>query len=202
LDRDILCRAFPQDVIRTKPGPHGKTLSYIDVAAVIARLNEGCDSWSFEVVDHKILQDEVIVLGKLCTDGVTNMAFGGSRITLDKEGRAVSIGDELKAASSSALKKAATLIGVGLSYADAPEAAGNAQHRQRAPTPDERVTSKQLAAIQASCRRHNVGRDELGELIARSGKSALQFLTKREASEILSELDGRGNGAHPPFDPQ
>jgi hypothetical protein len=64
------------------------------------------------------------------------------------------------------------------------------------------VTARQLAAIQSVCRRKGVSRDELGALIGKTGKSALQFLTRGEASEILSELDGQGNGSHPPFNPQ
>jgi hypothetical protein len=64
------------------------------------------------------------------------------------------------------------------------------------------VTARQLSAIQSACRRKGVSRDELGTLIGRTGKSALQFLTRGEASAILTELDGQGNGTQPPFNPQ
>jgi hypothetical protein len=65
MNRDVLCRPFPREAIRTRPGQHGKTLSYVDIAAVITRLNEGCDAWSFEVVSYKVEADEIHVLGKL-----------------------------------------------------------------------------------------------------------------------------------------
>jgi hypothetical protein len=46
---------------------------------------------------------------------VTKAAFGSSRITRDnRSGKAVALGDDLKAATTDALKKAATLLGVGL----------------------------------------------------------------------------------------
>jgi hypothetical protein len=114
VNREVLCRPFLAEQVRSRPGQHGKTVSYVDVAAVITRLNEGCDAWSFEVVSHKVDADEVIVLGKLVADGQVKMHFGGSAITLDKEGRAVSIADDLKAAASDALKKCASLFGVAL----------------------------------------------------------------------------------------
>jgi hypothetical protein len=193
MNREVLCRPFLAEQVRSRPGQHGKTLSYVDVAAVIARLNEGCDSWSFEVVSHKVEADEVIVLGKLTADGQTKMHFGGSSITLDKEGRAVSIADDLKAAASDALKKCASLFGVALEmYGGAP--AAEARPRERAPAPDDRVTSRQLAAIQALCRKRSIGRDELHALVAKQGKSGVKYLTKAEASGLLDEL-GTANGS-------
>jgi len=196
MNREILCRPFPPEAIKTRPGQHGKTLSYVDVAAVITRLNEGCDAWSFEVVSHKVEADEVIVLGKLVADGQTKMHFGGSSITVDGEGRAVSIADDLKAASSDALKKCASLFGVALEmYGGASASNGNGRRRERAPEPDDRVTARQLGAIQAACRRQSIGREELRALVQkRTGKTGVQYLTKAEASAVLDEL-GTGNAA-------
>jgi hypothetical protein len=182
--------------VRSRPGQQGKTVSYVDIAAVITRLNEGCDAWSFEVVSHKVEADEVIVLGKLVADGQTKMHFGGTAITLDKDGRAVSIADDLKAAASDALKKCASLFGVALEmYGGATQGNGTARPRERAPEPDERVTARQLSAIQAVCRRRSIGRDELHALtLKKTGKSGVQYLTKAEASGLIDEL-GNANGA-------
>ncbi len=196
MNREVLCRPFPAEAVRTRPGAHGKTVSYVDIAAVITRLNEGCDAWSFEVVSHKVEADEVIVLGKLTADGVVKMAFGGSAISLDKEGKAVSIADDLKASSSDSLKKCASLLGVALEmYGGASPANGNGRTRERAPEPDDRVTARQLADIQAACRRRSIGREELLALIAKqTGKrTGIQYLTKAEASAVIDEL-GTGNG--------
>ena len=199
MNRDVLCRPFTAEQVRSRPGQHGKTLSYVDVAAVITRLNEGCDQWSFEVVSHKVEADEVIVLGKLTADGQVKMHFGGTSITLDKaDGRAVSIADDLKAAASDALKKCASLFGVALEmYGGAPAAGAEARPRERAPAPDDRVTARQLAAIQALCRKRSIGREELYALVTKkTGKTGVQYLTKVEASGLLDEL-GTANGASP-----
>ena len=198
MNREVLCRPFPAEQVRSRPGQHGKTLTYVDIAAIIARLNEGCDAWSFEVMSHKVEADEVIVLGKLTADGQTKMHFGGSTITLDREGKAVSIADDLKAAASDALKKCASLFGVALEmYGGASQANGNGRPQERAPQPDDRVTARQLAAIQAACRRRSIGREELHALVAKTtGKGGPQFLTKAEASAVIDEL-GTGNGTSP-----
>jgi len=90
----------------------------MDVSWIIHRLNDAFDSlWSFEVLEHKILDDldEVIVLGKLAAEGVSKSQFGSSRITRAREtGAIISIADDLKAAATDSLKKCATLLGVGL----------------------------------------------------------------------------------------
>jgi hypothetical protein len=206
--RDVLTRPFETGQIKRRQGAYGKELSYVDVAAVITRLNEAFDhEWTFEVTSHEIQENEAIVVGRLTAGGVTKMHFGGSSITLDRDGRVVSIADDLKAAASDALKKCASLLGVALEiYGGAPERqpasrTANGARPQPAPVAD-RVTARQLAAIQSACRRKGVSRDELGALIGKTGKSALQFLTRAEASGILTELDGHGNGAHPPFNAQ
>jgi hypothetical protein len=198
VNREVLCRPFAAEQVRSRPGQQGKTVSYVDVASVITRLNEGCDAWSFEVVSHKVEADEVIVLGKLVADGQTKMHFGGSAISLDKDGRAVSIADDLKAAASDALKKCASLFGVALEmYGGATQGNGTGRPSERAPEPDDRVTARQLSAIQAVCRRRSIGRDELHALtLKKTGKSGVQYLTKAEASGLIDEL-GNANGAAP-----
>jgi hypothetical protein len=55
------------------------------------------------------------VLGRLTAEGIVKNQFGSSQITRNKKtGDLVSLGDDLKAAATDALKKAATLLGVGL----------------------------------------------------------------------------------------
>lgn len=115
MNRESLERPFPEALIRTRKGPFGQTFSYVEGAEVIRRLNEALEgTWSFEILEHHVRDTEVVVLGKLTTDGVTKMAFGGSSITLTRDGELVSIADDLKAAATDALKKAASLFGVGL----------------------------------------------------------------------------------------
>ncbi|CAN5925126.1 hypothetical protein BH11MYX4_BH11MYX4_02900 [soil metagenome] len=200
MKKDVLCRPFPPDLIRQRQGQGGKTLSYVETHAVIARLNEGCDAWSFEVVEHQVLDDEVIVVGKLNADGVVKMAFGGSSITRDRDGRPLSIADDLKSAASDAIKKSASLLGVGLElYGGTPAEVGpptRATPREPAPvSPNDRLTGRQFSAIQSVARRHNIDRDHLtGMLNERFRKSDIAHLSRREASSFLSELTGSNGG--------
>jgi hypothetical protein len=63
-----------------------------------------------------------LVLGKLTAAGIVKMQFGASQVTRDRESKAlISLGDDLKAAATDALKKCATFLGVGLHlYAERP----------------------------------------------------------------------------------
>lgn len=200
MKKDVLCRPFPPELIKQRQGQGGKTLSYVETHAVIARLNEGCDAWSFEVVEHQVLDDEVIVVGKLNADGVVKMAFGGSSITRDRDGRPLSIADDLKSAASDAIKKSASLLGVGLElYGGAPADTAppaRATPREPAPaSPSDRLTGRQFSAIQSVARRHNIDRDQLtGMLDQRFRKTDLGHLSRREASSLLSELTGSNGG--------
>ena len=118
MNRDILEQPFGPEQIKQREGNFGKTLDYIEGHAVIQRLNDAFDAdWSFNIVRHDILKDtdEVVVLGELKAGSVVKTQFGSSRITRAREsGEIVSLADDLKAAATDALKKAATLLGVGL----------------------------------------------------------------------------------------
>lgn len=198
MKKEILTRPFPPELVKQRQGQGGKMLSYVETHAVISRLNEGCDAWSFEVVEHTLLDEEVIVIGKLTADGVVKMAFGGSSITRDREGRPVSIADDAKSAGSDCLKKAASLLGVGLEL----YGGGAVEASPRTPTfatspasPNDRLTGKQYAAITSVARKHNLGRDHLAAMLEeRFHKADLGQLSRREASSLLSELTGSNGG--------
>jgi hypothetical protein len=199
MNREILCRPFGPEQIRQRKGRAGGTLSYVETHAIIARLNEGCDRWDFEIAEHSVHDNEVIVLGKLTADGVVKTAFGGAAVTIDSQNRVVSIADDLKAAASDALKKAASLLGVGLELyggackakpLDGPQAdRSSADTAAREAAIADRVTARQLGAIHGSCRRLGVDHDDLIGLVhERFGKSKVEHLTKAEASEVIDHF--------------
>ncbi len=198
MNREVLRRPFPAEHVRTRPGQHGRTLSYVDVSTVLQRLHEACDVVSFEVVRHEILENEVIVVGRLTADGIVNIDFGCAAITQDSDGMAVSVGDDLKAASSDCIKRCARLLGCPLDLQAHTERTHSPEARPQAPPPSDRITARQLAAIQAACRRRSVNREQLHALVGKTtGKAAPQFLTRAEASAVLTELDQlNGASAH------
>jgi hypothetical protein len=116
MNRKQLEAPFTPAQIKHRKGNFNRTLAYVEAPVVIARLNDAFDAaWSFEITEHRILQDEVLVLGRLTAEGIVKNQFGSSQITRKKDtGEIISLGDDLKAAATDALKKAATLLGVGL----------------------------------------------------------------------------------------
>jgi len=118
MNRQILEKHFGSEQIKQREGNFGKMLDYIEGHAVIQRLNDAFDAdWSFTIIRYDIFKetDEVLVQGELKAGNVVKMQFGSSKIThARKNGDIISLGDDLKAAATDALKKAATLFGVGL----------------------------------------------------------------------------------------
>ena len=118
MNRELLEKPFEPKQIKQREGNFGKTLDYIEGHSVIQRLNDAFDAqWSFEIARFDMLEDkdEIIVLGKLTANGIVKSQFGSSRITKAREtGEVISLADDLKAAATDAIKKCATLMGVGL----------------------------------------------------------------------------------------
>ena len=118
MNREVLETPFESEQIKQREGNFGRTLDYIEGHTVIQRLNDAFDArWSFKILEYEIQKDtdEVIVLGELSANGIVKTQFGSSRTTRAREtGEMISLADDLKAAATDALKKAATLLGVGL----------------------------------------------------------------------------------------
>ena len=122
MNRELLEKPFTPEQIRQRKGRNGM-LDYVEGHSVIQRLNEALEgAWSFEIVHHEVREEEVVVIGRLSAGGIVKMAFGGSQVTREREsGALISISDDLKAASTDAMKKCATFLGVGLHlYAEKP----------------------------------------------------------------------------------
>jgi len=89
---------------------------------VTTRLNEvlGVGLWQFHVIQFSVDQaaDEVVALGELRAfiDGqwITRQQFGGQKIKRRKGGEINSLADDHKGAATDAMKKCASLLGVGL----------------------------------------------------------------------------------------
>ena len=96
--REILEAPFPESDVRQRKGAFG-TVRYVDGALVVARMNAALQEWNWEVIEYKILDREILVLGKLTAAGETRMAFGGSSITRSKDTNEVlSLVDDAKSA--------------------------------------------------------------------------------------------------------
>ena len=98
----------------------GNPIPYLETHTVTERLNQVFGGrWSFEIVKHEIGKSQLWVLGRLSAGGGTKEQFGSSEIKRKREtGEVIDIGNDLKAAASDALKKCASLMGVGLYLQD------------------------------------------------------------------------------------
>src|SRR4051794_9233556 len=118
----------------------GVALTYISGEQVISRLNEvlGVSSWSFRILEHGIHAeaDEAWALGELVAEigekTVVRQQFGSQKVRRSRStGAPLDLGFDLKGASTDAMKKCASLLGVGLylSRKEPPRvaAAGNAR---------------------------------------------------------------------------
>lgn len=116
MNREILEKEFEPSQIKRRRGAFGDDLDYVETADVIRRLNTAFDGeWSFEIVQHQQIFDEVVVLGRLTAQGISKTQFGSHQITkAKKDGAIVNIGYDLKAAASDCLKKCSTHFGVAL----------------------------------------------------------------------------------------
>ena len=225
MNREILEQPFPKELLKTRKGTFGKPFSYVEGTEYIRRLNESFEGeWSFDVIEHQVLDTEVIVLGRLTASAVTKTAFGGSKITVNREGEIISIADDLKAAATDALKKASSLLGVGLHlYSDAvstepqtrrPANGGNGRRNKgnghnrdnggngksngngsNSINGSPRITQKQLSAI------WSMGR-ALGENVDAIRKHCIdafgvqpEHLSKSDASTMIGQMNESLGGA-------
>lgn len=161
---DFLLQRTPHEVIRQRKG-RGKDkqgneiwFSYVDIAYVISRLNLVFGfNWSFTVKDrwHDTEADECIVEGQLLVrtqkgDVLLKEQYGGADVKRwtygDKVGKPLSMADDFKAAASDALKKCATLLGLGLDLSEGSSQEGiatppeAAQGRSASPKGNKPVT--------------------------------------------------------------
>lgn len=210
MNRMILEKPFEPNQVKQRQGNFGHILDYIEGHAIIARLNEAFEgNWTFELVNHWILKEtnEVLVLGKLIADGVTKMAFGSKEIARNKETKAIiSLGDDLKAASTDALKKAASLLGVGLYlYSDSrmKEKNGEKAKQPEKPKPESerpkfigdnggRLTNKQLATIFSIGKSKGLQHRDIKDKALNTFSKNVSFLTKDEANKFIKDLEAIG----------
>lgn len=114
----FITQKTPSQYIKTRPGPGGVRLSYVEVGYVINMLNQvfGWD-WDFKILDQQVGKKQVWVRGELTVRAgehiITKAQYGGADIKLNRTTQEpVSIADDLKAAGSDCLKKCASMLGI------------------------------------------------------------------------------------------
>ena len=113
-------KKFADHLIKSRRGSFGVELIYVGTPEYIRRLNEVFDyEWSWKILEVLRESDSVAVKcqlsGTIGNTVVVKETFGSVAIKRNKKtGEIINYGDDLKAASSDALKKACSLFGIGL----------------------------------------------------------------------------------------
>lgn len=118
----------PKEAVLTRKGRGSRSFDYVTGSWIVQQLNDLFDfNWDWEIIQQEIGKGQIWVKGKLTvkilqesgqTVSITKTSFGGSDIKSYSEkagqrgGEVMDIGDDLKAASTDALKKAASLLGI------------------------------------------------------------------------------------------
>jgi len=198
--RTILETPFTDGQIKQRKGLWGKTLDYIEGHAVIARLNEAFQSdWSFTVTEYRIMDDEVIVVGRLQANDVVKEQFGSNHITREKETvKVMCLGENLKGAATDCLKKCASLFGVGLHLyaADTPSTPNHSNGNGENSFGDngngnnglQLITPKQMKYCLALAHRRNLHDTDLEKYTIDTFGTPLPHITKMQASELIQAL--------------
>lgn len=115
--RNILQEPFRPEQIRQRQGSFGKILNYVEGSAVIERLNQAFNhEWSFEILSTDVNMEagEVLAHVRISADGVVKEGYGSSRIARQRDsGKIIDLGNDIKAASTDALRRCSILLGLG-----------------------------------------------------------------------------------------
>jgi len=202
MNRELLEKPFDKEQIKQRKGNFGDTIDYVETHTVIQRLNDSFDGqWCFEILSQETTAGEVIVLGKLTAGGVSKTQFGSNKITTSKQGEVISMGDDWKAAGSDALKKSASLFGIGLHLYGADkkeqpsEQSGKGMSEKSKPKGGAAITKEQLAQIKKL-------RTDLGwtpEKVQEHSKTMfgtdkVEGLNPTMATALIAYLQNQGNG--------
>jgi hypothetical protein len=199
---EMLNKPFADELIKQRPGPGGRPLSYVEGAEYIRRLNEafGCE-WAFDVCEHQRYENEIIVLGRLNAGGIIKEAFGGGFLTKNHSQTPVNVADSYKTAATDALKKAASLFGIGLHLYSSDATSRPPENTSRPPEntsrpPEARASyspgasDKQIRLIKHLFETNGISELEAEGIIkSEYGHESLYDLTKKQASDLINNLN-------------
>jgi hypothetical protein len=205
---DFLLQRTPKREIKYRQGRGGLQFAYVEHGYVTERLNLVFGfNWDFEIVDKQILEDEVIVEARLTvrTPGaqtIVKTQFGGAEIKRHasgaKSGRPLSIADDYKAAASDALKKCASLLGIGLDLygRDRPDSAEAEPLQPVEPSGESRQgggAGSRISTIGAQRGGLSTARqmEEIGDLAALAGMDVAELCTSLGVSDVSQLTEAR-----------
>jgi len=167
---ELLTQPFPDHEIKHRPGPGGKSLSYVSGASITQRLNQAFDhQWSYDIVKSWDDGTTVFVQGSLEAGGEKKVNIGTAESSKP---------DALKSATTDALKRCALLFGIGLHLYGLEQTRENPIRNFNSDQPTER----QHQALINICKFKGQDPEELAQQI--TGKE-LNDVSRREISKLI-----------------
>jgi len=116
----LIEKKTPKDAVYKRPGRGGMTFDYVSGWWMIEQLNALFNrEWSWRIDREEVGQLQVWVRGVLTVrmspgpEGlISKEAYGGADIKMQGGSKVIDIADDLKAASTDALKKASSMLGI------------------------------------------------------------------------------------------
>lgn len=183
-----LGQAFPEHAIKTRQGRGGRGFRYVETHTVIHRLNSACpEGWSWRITRVEWRPDVLVVTGELEIPGLGSRAGTGIQELGEKTGG----GDLIKGAASDALKKAATLFGVGLELYGPDYEAGEIGAAAPAPTNPESDQAAEYSVRDAInlAKQARIGRESLMALVYEQyQRRTLGELTKSQITDLIEAI--------------
>ena len=178
----------PKDAVHSRKGRGGGNFSYVTGFWMAGQLNALFDyNWDWDVLRENIGKTQCWVLGRLTihleAEGgkyvtVYKEAFGGSDIKMSS-GNVIDIGDDLKAASTDALKKSASLFGL---------AADVYGPSERTTQDTNQISPDILIALFRRGAQLDWSEIQTREWVKTEGGAELEELTKAKVQSLLGEL--------------
>lgn len=113
--KNVIERPLPKEKIKQRPGKAGMTYDYVTPDFIISLLNEAFDyRWSTNVFHQTMYGDTAVVGLNLSVWDAENNCINKAQFGSCDVGRGMGPGEAFKGATSDAMKKAATLLGVAL----------------------------------------------------------------------------------------
>lgn len=171
----------PSQYIKKRPAKGGGEWAYVSGSYVrkVLNLMFGFD-WSFEILEQHVMHGEAIVKGKLTcnTNGKTivKMQFGNKDIMCKKgTDTPLSIGNDLKAAATDALKKCAAELGIAADVYNAQEFKEVIVDTSITATNDDKEKKRVLEHIEAAA---DVEELEMVEMLIEAHNLEKQYFAK------------------------
>ena len=203
MNTELIEQQFDDKDVANRPGSYGKLLTYISFPAYVKRMNDVFDyNWSCDVQTLEFREDEVIAVVQVTAEGISKTQAGGKRITTGRDGKVISLGDDTKAAITTAFKKCCQMFGIGIYLVGSDDEEGSDEKPQRTTSrTNATITEAQLNLIKGIRTEMGLSVEEVQAHCMDMFDLPVTNLNKTQASTFINALkiakQNDGNGQPP-----